>query len=107
MKFFILILALLTELPTAQAEFCAMDQEPETTQAADGHDCCPGESEEEPASEDGCSGAAHCGMCGSVVMAPASDSVGWQSWHVPYARNWSSSGLPPSHASPPFRPPIA
>lgn len=120
MKLLAVILTFLIAMPPLQAGFC--DMQPSVDSAAhagmqhdgmqhdgqqddrQGHDCCA------PADEDGstdCDNMVQCGTCGvttaAVAVAPAvvplPDLV---------ARSFlNDSGVPPSHASPPYRPPIS
>ena len=70
----------------------------------DDHDCCDPQSDD---SDPSCDGGAHCGMCTAVTpLLPASLKVNGP-WHSDYAFVTDDGRLLPSHASPPFRPPIS
>ena len=113
MRLLLFILTLAIVAQPLQAGFCAMEmgqgQSADTMQhgdmpESDGHDCCD---TEEPGSDDGCKSGAHCGACvGGVSLLPQVLRIG-SDWHYEYVLKLSDGDVLPSHASPPFRPPIS
>jgi len=113
MKTLILIIAILIAMPPVQAGSCDMDQGQEAVQHAgmqhDGqgdtkHDCC--DSDDDETAPD-CSDAMQCGHCSigaPAIMMSLAKTIQWQ--HS-YNCGFSEQCLPPTHSSPPFRPPIA
>ncbi len=108
MKILLLMLALLIALPSVQADGCAMTGTPDSSeQAAGDHDCCPGESDEALPQEPPCDENGHCAGCLiSVAM------VTLQLEAVEHPRPVTAFRAPrpslvPSHAAPPYRPPIS
>jgi DNA-binding transcriptional LysR family regulator len=119
MKLLAAILVFMITAQPVQAGFC--DMQPSGDSAAhagmqhggmqhdtqedgrQGHDCCA------PADEDGsrdCDNMVQCGTCSvataAVAVEPAIAPV--PEWALRSYLN--GSGVPPSHASPPYRPPI-
>ena len=108
MKHLVILLALLIALPTAQAGYCGVgDVRDSVEQSADGHDCCPGEAAEEPESGTSCGDGNHCSGC---MIAMSAVPVAFL--QIAHARPGVFFDLPlpqtaPSHALPPYRPPIS
>jgi hypothetical protein len=116
MKFWVLMLVLAISVQPAQAGFCDMDmaKNPNTAHHADsastsqddhgGHPCC---GSDDPGTSGECDGGMQCGFChGGVSPLPSviRFAVEWPYFHAP---KLSSGVVLPSHASPPFRPPIS
>ena len=113
MRILTLVLIMAICAQPLQAGFCAMGMEQGQTVAMDmpmdkdhggGHDCCDTEA---PGAEDTCEGGSPCGHC--TVASPALPSVLRVpvAWQPAGAFDFSAGVLPPSHSSPPFRPPIS
>ena len=113
MRLLTLILILALAAQPLQAGCCAMDpgqgQSNDTMPhggmpESDGHACCD---TEEPEPDDSCQAGAHCGACvaGFSLLPPALRIAA--AWHHDYILNLSDGDELPSHASPPFRPPIS
>ena len=108
MKFLVLILALLMAVPPVQAGVCAMNAGQESAAMADqGHDCCPGESSEMADEDPACDGSSHCGACVTGTAAISSAVQNLFDWDVCLDGHPLAASLPPSHDSPPYRPPIS
>lgn len=114
MKFLSALLVLMIAAQPVQAGFCDMELHGDATatagqqhhpgEPAGDHSCC------DPADgDDGttCSDRLHCGSCaGTVAAVAAGPSVAAP---PDRATPWplSGEGITPSHARPPYRPPIA
>lgn len=113
MKALTLILILAICAQPLQAGFCAMDMDQGQSQGmahdmdtenSDGHGCCD---PEESDSGDACESGMHCGFCtAGVSLLPEALRVS-PVWHHGYAFELSDGRVLPSHASPPYRPPIS
>jgi len=111
MRLLILILVLAISAQPMQAGACdmSMDDNQEATHHMDmsgssGHDCCD---TEDSNSDKGCDAGMNCGMCFVSVSAMFSIPRVVPVWSHPVYLESSSGVILPSHASPPFRPPIA
>ncbi|MBT8052338.1 MAG: hypothetical protein KJN69_00425 [Gammaproteobacteria bacterium] len=107
----VFILALAISAQPLQAGFCDIggEKNPETAHHMEQskqvkHDCCG--SDDSDASE-GCDGNMDCGVCFVSVYAIPSLSRINAFWAHPYLPDVTSGVIPPSHTSPPFRPPIS
>ena len=107
MKHLVIILALMVALPAAQAGSCAMAMVADSIeQAADPHDCCPGDTADEAPIGEPCGDSGHCNSC---IITPAAVplSVGQIAHMRPHLERFAPvPAALPSHAAPPFRPPI-
>lgn len=101
-------LALMLAAPPVEAGACFMNAGQDASMAAEsGHDCCPndnpGTADEDPA----CDGSVHCGACVSGTAAIPSAAQNLFFWENTLGGHSLAASLPPSHDSPPFRPPIS
>jgi hypothetical protein len=111
MKLLAFILVIALGAPPLQAGVCDMGADPgqETQQStahpgADDHDCCDTEKADEP---EGCEGGMDCCPCYvSLSVLPTFPRIAGGTLNTLVADRLTGVLLP-SHASPPFRPPIA
>jgi hypothetical protein len=108
MKILTLVLVLLLAVPPVQANGCAMSEGQGSSMASEmEHDCC-GNDDPAPASDtDSCDGLMHCGACVTGPAAVPSATQNLVAWDVPFVSHCMTASLPPSHDSPPYRPPIS
>jgi hypothetical protein len=106
-----MILAITTQ--PLQAGCCAMEidqgrsadmEMPMGMDHSDDHGCCDPQNSD---SEEACENGSHCGFCTAVTpLTPSSVRLADVWIHV-YSIEADVGDLLPSHASPPFRPPIS
>ena len=113
MRTLILILVLAISAQPLQAGYCDMESAGDGTAAAhhmgddgaDGHGCCDPDPSD---TVDTCLGDMHCRLCTAGVLLmpelPRFDSAGWPTARLGVLRD---AGPAPSHAAPPYRPPIS
>ena len=111
MKLLISILILAISAQPLQAGSCDMDMAQDsshhmeqTAASASDHDCCDSG---EPEEQQDCDSGMHCGSCTGSVPAIFGTLKSPQVWANSYSRQISSGIVLPSHAAPPFRPPIS
>jgi hypothetical protein len=111
MKFLILIFILSISIQPLQAGFCDMEMEMNQEGAhqmdhsePDDHDCCESDNSDQT---EGCDGEMHCGSClAGASPLPSMIKIN-PAWGEHHSSRLSSGIVLPSHASPPFRPPIS
>jgi hypothetical protein len=113
MRILTLILILAISAQPSQAAFCVMDQPQDGATVAahhtpegdsGGHSCCDPEFSE---SGDTCQDDMHCRLCtAGALLVPEVLRIS-AGWPYPHALALGQSEVLPSHAYPPFRPPIS
>ena len=113
MRVLTLMMILALSAQPLQAGYCPMDHSQNGPNSAshamdgdmDAHDCC----DTEPSgSDDGCQDGMHCRLCTTgVLLLPNSLRVDAAGWPAAQPLAFSDTGPLPSHASPPYRPPIS
>ena len=109
MKGVLALLVLAMNIQPLAAESCDVE-----TQAHAGHqvqmndtdhgDCC----DTQPGSPaHGCQQVSHCGSCTAAMYIATLKHADISAATLPFSRALAAGQLPPSHASPPFRPPIS
>ena len=116
MKFLVPLLVLLLVIPPVQAGSCDMQADAftplqgevqEQAPDSDGHDCCPDRNTDDSREDAPCDGQSHCGSCfvGSSAIPVAFLTAAPVLNRAPFV--FEVRQVAPSHAIPPFRPPIA
>jgi hypothetical protein len=116
MKFVASLLVLFLVAQPLQAGFCAMEMAGQPAaqssmkhmhggmERSQSHDCCK---QQAPKQKHDCSSSNHCGACAAGHSAVPVRAAALQIPESIYRFSVVEPGLPPSHSSPPFRPPIS
>lgn len=109
MRFLILLLVLTMNIQPLAAESCDMVSAAHAGHQAqlddtDHGDCCDTETD---AQAHDCQQASHCGTCTAAVFLASFKHAAVSTAALPFDKTLAAGQLPPSHSSPPFRPPIS